>query len=85
MSGRYEFWIGRRYVRAGSKNGFISLISAISMLGIAIAVAVLIVVLSVVNGFERELKDRLLAMTGHASIQNPQVGLDDWSVWAEVA
>ena len=51
MSGRYEFWIGRRYVRAGSKNGFISLISAISMLGIAIAVAVLIVVLSVVNGF----------------------------------
>jgi lipoprotein-releasing system permease protein len=85
MSGRYEFWIGRRYVRAGSKNGFISLISAISMLGIAIAVAVLIVVLSVVNGFERELKDRLLAMTGHASIQSPQVGLDDWSVWAEVA
>ncbi len=85
MSGRYEFWIGRRYVRARSKNGFISLISAISMLGIAIAVAVLIVVLSVVNGFERELKDRLLAMTGHASIQNPQVGLEDWSVWAEVA
>ena len=85
MSGRYEFWIGRRYVRARSENGFISLISAISMLGIAIAVAVLIVVLSVVNGFERELKDRLLAMTGHASIQNPQVGLEDWSVWAEVA
>lgn len=85
MSGRYEFWIGRRYVRARSKNGFISLISAISMLGIAIAVAVLIVVLSVVNGFERELKDRLLAMTGHASIQNPQVGLEDWQVWAEVA
>lgn len=85
MSGRYEYWIGRRYVRARSKNGFISLISAISMLGIAIAVAVLIVVLSVVNGFERELKDRLLAMTGHASIQNPQVGLEDWSVWAEIA
>jgi len=85
MTRRYEYWIGRRYVRARSKNGFISLISAISMLGIAIAVAVLIVVLSVVNGFERELKDRLLAMTGHASIQNSQVGLDDWSVWTEVA
>ena len=53
----YEYWIGRRYVRSRSTNGFISLISAISMLGIAIAVAVLIVVLSVVNGFERELRD----------------------------
>jgi lipoprotein-releasing system permease protein len=46
------------------------MISAISMLGIAIAVTVLIVVMSVVNGFERELKDRLLAMTAHASIEN---------------
>ena len=52
MSSRYEYWIGRRYVRSRSSNGFISTISAISMLGIAIAVAVLIVVLSVVNGFE---------------------------------
>ena len=71
MAGRYEYWIGRRYVRSRSSNGFISLISAISMLGIAIAVAVLIVVLSVVNGFERELQDRLLAMSAHASIEHP--------------
>ena len=71
MGKRYEMWIGRRYVRARSSNGFVSLISAISMLGIAIAVTVLIVVMSVVNGFERELKDRLLAMTSHASIENP--------------
>lgn len=85
MSGKYEYWIGRRYVRSRSRNGFISLISAISMLGIAIAVAVLIIVLSVVNGFERELKDRLLAMSGHASIENPEGGLSDWSVWADVA
>ena len=62
MGKHYEMWIGRRYVRARSSNGFVSLISAISMLGIAIAVTVLIVVMSVVNGFERELKDRLLAM-----------------------
>ena len=62
-------WIGNRYVRSRSSNSFVSLISAISMLGIAIAVMVLIVVLSVVNGFERELKDRLLAMTAHASIE----------------
>jgi len=71
MGKHYEIWIGRRYVRARSSNGFVSLISAISMLGIAIAVTVLIVVMSVVNGFERELKDRLLAMTSHASIENP--------------
>ena len=59
MAGRFETWIGNRYVRSKSSNSFVSLISAISMLGIAIAVSVLILVLSVVNGFERELQDRL--------------------------
>lgn len=71
MGQRFELWVGNRYVRSRSSNKFVSLISAISMLGIAIAVIVLIVVMSVVNGFERELKDRLLAMTSHASIENP--------------
>ena len=70
MGGRFETWIGGRYVRSRSSNKFVSMISAISMLGIAIAVTVLIVVMSVVNGFERELKDRLLAMTAHASIES---------------
>ena len=69
MGKHYEMWIGSRYVRSRSSNNFVSMISAISMLGIAIAVMVLIVVMSVVNGFERELKDRLLAMTAHASIE----------------
>ncbi len=69
MSRRFEIWIGNRYVRSRSSNRFVSLISAISMLGIAIAVMVLIVVMSVVNGFERELKDRLLAMIAHATIE----------------
>ena len=69
MNKGFEYWIGNRYVRSRSNNSFVSLISAISMLGIAIAVTVLIVVMSVVNGFERELKDRLLAMTSHASIE----------------
>ena len=78
MSRWYETWIGRRYVRSRSKNSFVSLISLISMLGIAIAVAVLIVVLSVVNGFERELKDRLLAMTAHAAIEGARGELTDW-------
>ena len=55
------------------------------MLGIAIAVAVLIVVLSVVNGFERELQDRLLAMSAHASIEGSDDRLSEWGVWAEIA
>jgi lipoprotein-releasing system permease protein len=74
----FEIWMGTRYVRARSSNRFVSLISAISMLGIAIAVAVLIIVLSVVNGFERELKDRLLLMSAHATIEDPRKGLSAW-------
>ncbi len=74
----FEIWMGTRYVRARSSNRFVSLISAISMLGIAIAVAVLIIVLSVVNGFERELKDRLLLMSAHATIEDPREGLSAW-------
>jgi len=74
----FEIWMGSRYVRARASNRFVSLISAISMLGIAIAVAVLIIVLSVVNGFERELKDRLLLMSAHAVIEDPREGLPDW-------
>jgi lipoprotein-releasing system permease protein len=85
MAGKYEVWIGNRYVRSRSSNGFVSLISAISMLGITVAVAVLIVVLSVVNGFERELQDRLLAMTAHASIEQADGRLQDWRTWVEQA
>ena len=85
LRGRFEFWIGSRYVRSRSSNSFVSLISAISILGIAIAVTVLIVVLSVVNGFERELKDRLLAMTSHASIEGVEGELADWQSLGETA
>ncbi|MEM9401735.1 MAG: lipoprotein-releasing ABC transporter permease subunit [Pseudomonadota bacterium] len=79
MRRSFELWVGSRYVRARSSNSFVSLISAISILGITIAVMVLIVVLSVVNGFERELKDRLLAMTSHASIEGVDGELADWA------
>jgi len=85
MSSQFEYWIGRRYVRAGSRNGFVSIISAISMLGIAVAVAVLIIVLSVVNGFERELRDRLLAMTAHASIEGTDDRLSGSELWLGTA
>src|SRR5690606_1765817 len=78
MAAPFELWIGRRYVRSRSGNRFVSMISATSMLGIAIAVAVLIVVLSVVNGFEQELRLRLLAMSAHATIESPAGRLTDW-------
>jgi lipoprotein-releasing system permease protein len=79
MAASYEYWVGARYVRSRSSNRFVSLISAISMLGIAIAVAVLIVVLSVVNGFERELRERLLAMSAHATIEDPRGQIANWA------
>lgn len=78
MGPGFEFWVGNRYVRSRSSNRFVSLISAISMLGIAIAVAVLIVVLSVVNGFEQELRERLLAMSAHATIEDPEGQFTNW-------
>ena len=78
MFGSFEMWVGSRYVRSRSSNQFVSLISAISMGGIAVDVAVLIVVLSVVNGFERELKDRLLAMTSHANIIDSRHNYTNW-------
>ncbi len=82
---RFEYWIGNRYVRSRSSNSFVSLISGISMLGIAIAVMVLIVVMSVVNGFERELKERLLAMTAHASIEGIDGRIDSQVEMMQVA
>ncbi|MEM7610895.1 MAG: lipoprotein-releasing ABC transporter permease subunit [Pseudomonadota bacterium] len=75
---KYEVGIGQRYVRARSGSGFVSFISIISMLGVAIGIAVLIIVLSVVNGFERELTGRLLAMSSHATIEGLDGSLNDW-------
>ena len=74
-----EVFIGLRYVQARAQRGFVSFISMASMLGISLGVAALIVILSVMNGFENELRTRLLSMTAHASISQETVGLDDWS------
>ncbi|RPI12360.1 MAG: lipoprotein-releasing system transmembrane subunit LolC, partial [Lysobacterales bacterium] len=73
----YELRIGRRYLRS-TGNRFLSFISAISMAGVAIGVAVLIVVLSVMNGFERELRERILSVTAHATLTAFGTGLEDW-------
>lgn len=75
---KYELLIGRRYLRASRGNRFVSFISTISMAGVAIGVAVLIVVLSVMNGFEREVRERILSLTSHASISALNLRLGDW-------
>ncbi|MFT3812564.1 MAG: lipoprotein-releasing ABC transporter permease subunit [Acidovorax sp.] len=70
----YELALGWRYTRAGRatrRNGFISFISGVSMLGIALGVAALIIVLSVMNGFQKEVRDRMLAVVSHIEIFAP--------------
>ena len=70
----YELVLGWRYTRAGRttrRNGFISFISGVSMLGIALGVAALIIVLSVMNGFQKEVRDRMLGVVSHIEIFAP--------------
>ena len=70
----YELALGWRYTRAGRatrRNGFISFISGVSMLGIALGVAALIIVLSVMNGFQKEVRDRMLGVISHIEIFAP--------------
>ncbi len=70
----YEFRVGWRYTRAGRgtrRNGFISFISGVSMLGIALGVAALIIVLSVMNGFQKEVRDRMLGVLSHIEVFAP--------------
>jgi lipoprotein-releasing system permease protein len=75
---RYELELGLRYVRAKRRNSFISFISLISMLGIALGVAALIVVISVMNGFQSELRNRMLAATSHVEVKGYEAPLADW-------
>lgn len=79
---RYEWWIGLTYTRAkkrlGQKNPFISFISLISVLGTALGVAALIVVLSVMNGFQHELRTRILGVASHIEIRGVGDALSDW-------
>jgi len=78
-------FIGLRYAGAKRRNHFISFISLISMLGIALGVAALITVLSVMNGFEQELRSRILGMASHANILSAQGDLGDWRAAAAIA
>lgn len=81
-----ETWIGLRYLRAKKRSGFVSLISVISMVGIAVGVMALIVVLSVMNGFQKEVRGQLLRVTPHMQLMYfaAEEG-DNWQALAKVA
>lgn len=77
--------IGLRYLRAKRRNGFISFISLASILGIALGVTVLITTLSVMSGFQREIRDRMLQMTAHATVSAAGDSMQDWPHAVSVA
>jgi lipoprotein-releasing system permease protein len=84
----FEWLIGLRYTRAGkrsSRNSFISFISLISVSGIALGVAALIVVLSIMNGFQKEVRDRMLSVLSHIEVFDASGQLHDWQATAQEA
>ncbi len=83
MKQPYEISMALRYLRVRGRSGFISFISLVSMVGIGLAVAVLIVVLSVMNGFEYELRQRILNIVSHATISGVDAPLEDWRAMRE--
>ena len=74
----YEGFVGLRYLRASPKSGSVSLIAGIAIFGLSLGVAVLIVVLSVMNGFEEVLRTRILSLTAHATISGLEGRITDW-------
>jgi len=74
----YEWLIGTRYLRSTHRRGFVSFVALMSVCGLTLGVATLIVVLSVMNGFERELRNRILAVTAHATIAGLDGTLPEW-------
>ena len=82
----FEWLVGLRYTRAGrrsSRNSFISFISLISMAGIALGVAALIIVLSVMNGFQKEVRDRMLSVLPHIEVFDASGVIPDWQATAK--
>ncbi len=79
----YEFFIGLRYLKAKRKQTFVSIISFISILGIAVGVMALIIVLSVMSGFENTLKSKILGLNAHVVVTSPGGGMGDYERVAE--
>lgn len=78
-----ELYVGLRYTRAKRRNHFISAISLVSILGLAVGVIVLITVISVMNGFQKEIRDTILGATSHATISGAEGKLSDWQPLVE--
>ena len=78
-----ELFVGLRYLRAKRRTRFVSFITLISLVGIALGVAALIVILSVMNGFEGELRNRLLSMSAHGTVASASGVTDDWDTLVE--
>jgi lipoprotein-releasing system permease protein len=74
----YEWLIGTRYLRSTHRRGFVSFVAIVSVLGLALGVATLITVLSVMNGFQREIRTRILSVTAHATMMGLEGNLTDW-------
>jgi lipoprotein-releasing system permease protein len=82
----FELFVGLRYVRArrsANKNGFISFISLASVIGIALGVSALIIVLSVMNGFQKEVRDRMLSVVSHIEVFGANGTVDNWQALVE--
>jgi lipoprotein-releasing system permease protein len=74
----YEWLIGTRYLRSTHRRGFVSFVAIVSVLGLALGVATLIVVLSVMNGFQREIRSRILSVSSHATMMGLEGNLSNW-------
>src|SRR3569623_515931 len=79
----FEWLLSARYLRARRKEGFISVIAGFSFLGILLGVATLIIVMAVMNGFRKELLDKILGLNGHLLVPPLEQPLTDWVVVAE--
>jgi lipoprotein-releasing system permease protein len=77
-SAAYEWLIGTRYLRSTHRRGFVSFVALMSVLGLMLGVATLITVLSVMNGFERELRNRILSVTSHGTLSGIDGAITDW-------
>src|SRR5947207_4098270 len=80
---RFEWMLSLRYLRARRREGFISVIAGFSFLGIMLGVATLIIVMAVMNGFRKELLDKILGLNGHLLVQPLESPLTDWKEVAE--
>src|SRR5205809_5597526 len=79
----FEWLLSGRYLRSRRSEGFISVIAGFSFLGIMLGVATLIIVMAVMNGFRKELLDKILGLNGHLLVQPLEQPLTDWEAVAE--